>query len=223
MGGWGPSGPSSILGSPTYMKNYKKVLSHFKKVDPKIYLYVTQIDYNKWFEKRPKRGEHAYFHSLCRAIIGQQLSGKAAETIYGRFKDLLNDEVTPENILSLDDQNLRDVGMSWSKVSYAKDLAQKVLDGEVHLTKLDDMANEEVVRELTTIKGIGEWTVEMFLMFTLNREDIFSFGDLGLKKGIMKVYEIENPTKEQIEKIIAPWSPYKTYGSIALWESLEIK
>ena len=113
--------------------------------------------------------------------------------------------------------------MSWSKVSYAKDLAQKVLDGEVHLTKLDDMANEEVVRELTTIKGIGEWTVEMFLMFTLNREDIFSFGDLGLKKGIMKVYEIENPTKEQIEEIVTPWSPYKTYGSIALWESLEIK
>ncbi len=199
-----------------------EIVNHFKKVDQKIYRYVKDVDYRKWFEKRPKHGEHAYFHALCRAIIGQQLSGKAAQTIYGRFKELLNDAVTPENILTIKDQHLRNVGMSWSKVSYAKDLADKVANKTIHLNKLDAMSNEEILSELTKIKGIGPWTVEMFMMFTLNREDLFSYGDLGLKKGIMKVYEIENPTNKQIERIITPWSPYKTYGSIALWESLEI-
>ncbi len=83
------------------------------------------------------------------------------------------------------------------------------------------MGNDQILSILKQVKGIGEWTVEMFLMFTLNREDVFSYGDLGLKKGILKVYEIENPRREQIEEIITPWSPYKTYGSIALWKSLE--
>lgn len=201
--------------------NNLEIYEHYKKNDPKIFAVIQSVNYDKWFEKR-KYDEHEHFHSLVRAIIGQQLSGKAADTIYTRFVTLLDNVVSPDTILAIDDQKLRDVGMSWAKVSYSKDLALKVSKNEVHLHKLDTMTNEEIIMELTKIKGIGPWTVEMFLMFTLEREDVFSFGDLGLKKGITKVYGIENPTQKQIENIIAKWSPYKTYGSIALWESLEM-
>jgi len=129
--------------------------------------------------------------------------------------------VDPKKLLKIKDQKLRDVGMSWGKVRYVKDLAIKHLGGEIDLSKLSSLSNEQVITELTKVKGIGPWTGEMFLMFTLRREDVFSFGDLGLKRGIEKLYNLKEPTVAQIEKIIMPWSPYKTYGSIALWHSLD--
>lgn len=163
-----------------------------------------------------------YFVALTRSIVGQQLSGKAADTIYSRFTGLFpKKRPDAKRLLKLKDQQLRDVGMSWGKVSYVKDLASKHLDKEIDLTSLPKLSNEEVLFELTKVKGIGPWTGEMFLMFTLKREDVFSFGDLGLKKGIEKLYKLKNPTAKQITKIITPWSPYKTYGSIALWRSLD--
>ena len=197
----------------------KKVLRQFKLKDPIILRVMRTVDWNEWFNLQE---DGDYFTSLTRAIVGQQLSGKAAETIYGRFIGLFdNGVVDPKKLIRIKDQKLRDVGMSWGKVSYVKDLAEKHLSGEVKLSELNQFTNEEVIGELTKVKGIGPWTGEMFLMFTLRREDVFSHGDLGLRKGIEKLYNLKSPTVKQIEKIISPWSPYKTYGSIALWHSLD--
>lgn len=203
---------------------YSQILNHFKKRDPKIHEVMKTIDFNKRLNPDRKAGQKInYFSSLCREIVGQQLSGKAADTIHKRFMDLfLGKEFSPKNILEIDDKKLRASGMSWAKVRYVKDLAQKAESGELDLDQLHKFKDVEVVEKLTTIKGIGAWTAEMFLIFTLGREDVFSFGDLGLKKGIGKIYGVKNPTKIKIEKIISKWAPYKTYGSIALWHSLDV-
>jgi DNA-3-methyladenine glycosylase II len=116
-------------------------------------------------------------------------------------------EIIPKNILTFEDQAFRDVGLSWAKAKYIKDLAVKVQSGEVKIDNLDTLSNESVIDELIKVKGIGKWTAEMFLLFTLHRENIFSYGDLGLKNGFAKLYNIESPTPDQIAKIVDSWSP----------------
>jgi DNA-3-methyladenine glycosylase II len=167
---------------------------------------------------RPKASTN-FFAKLCREIITQQLASEAATAIRNRFSDLFpNKEIVPKRVLARTDQELRDVGMSWAKVSYIKDLAQKTKNKEIVLEKLVDLDDETVVLELTKVKGIGRWTAEMFLMFTLGREDVFSHGDLGLKKAIMELYGFQNaPTEAEVDEIVKRWSPYKTYGCLALW------
>jgi DNA-3-methyladenine glycosylase II len=202
-----------------------KVIEHFKKADPKLYKVLDQIHkaYGPIPEKE-KLNPSEYFNELVESIVSQQLSIKAADTIYGRVKALLpKGQVTPENILKTKSEDLRACGLSNAKVSYVKDLAQKVKDKEVDLERLDTLSNEEVIEELTKIKGIGPWTAEMFLMFSLNREDVFSHGDLGLKNALKKIYSLENPTKDELEKIVLKWCPYRTWGCRILWKSLEIK
>ena len=184
---------------------------------------MGDLDFNEWIKpQKKKKGSLEYFRALCRNIIGQQLAGKAADAITNRFKKLFTPrQINPKKILSLSDQTLRDVGMSWAKVKYLKDLSQKTLNKEVNFDLIGSFSDEKVIEKLTKVKGIGPWTAEMFLMFTLGREDVFSFGDLGLRRGLEKLYKIQNPTVKQIEKIVNPWSPYKSYGSITLWHSLE--
>lgn len=195
------------------------ILNHFKKVDPKIYKAMTKVNFDDWIKTQKK---HDYFVILCKEIIGQQLSGKAASTIINRFTNLLpKGTITPKHVLAIPDQDLRNVGMSWAKVSYVKNLAKAKLDKSVKFTKFDSLSDEEIIKELTSVKGIGPWTAEMFLIFTLHRPNVFSFGDLGLKNGFTKVYGIEKPTKKDIEPIIEKWSPYKSYGSITLWHTLD--
>ncbi|NCN06551.1 MAG: DNA-3-methyladenine glycosylase 2 family protein [Candidatus Pacebacteria bacterium] len=206
----------------TKTNDYEHVFVHFKKVDPIIYEVLLKVDLGKWFERVESRTTGTdYFVALCRAIVGQQLSGKAASAIYKKFEQFFGGEYTPKQILLAADHSVRNIGLSWAKVKYVKDLAQKFQDNEVDFNSLDSLSEDEVIVELTKVKGVGSWTAEMFLMFTLLRQDIFSFGDLGLRKGIIKLYKIEKPSKEQIQKIIAPWSPYKTFGSVALWQCLE--
>jgi DNA-3-methyladenine glycosylase II len=113
--------------------------------------------------------------------------------------------------------------MSWGKIKYVKDLSYRVLDGSLHLSKLDNMSNEEVIVELVAVKGIGPWTAEMFLMFSLARPDVFSFGDLGLKNAIKNLYGVEDVTVEYMEKLSKKWSPYRTYAALILWETLDNK
>lgn len=199
----------------------KKIVDHFKKVDPAIYGLIKQI---KKLEEFEVRTPDDYFRSLCREIIGQQLSGKAADTIYARFESLFpNKKVVPENVLKTPDEKLRAAGMAWSKVRYIKDLAKKVLSKELHLVKLKDLEDHLVIEEVTKVKGIGPWTAEMFLMFTLQRENIFSHGDLGLRKAIKKLYKFKKePSKKQIERIAQKWIPYRTYACRILWKSLEL-
>ncbi len=201
--------------------DFSDILEHYKTNDPKIYAILQNIDLNEWFKPWQEFRGNDYFTALCRAIIGQQLSVKAASSIYNRFTDLYKPSIaTAKAILDTEDIKLREIGLSWSKVKYIKDLAQKVFDKQIDLSNLENLSDEDVISELITVKGIGKWTAEMFLMFNLHRENIFSFGDLGLKRGIEKVYNLTDPTPDQIEDIIKGWSPYKTYASIALWHSL---
>lgn len=199
------------------LTNINIVKSHFAKVDPKISGVLETVDLSEWFEDRSSSD---HFYNLTRNIIYQQLAGKAASTIFGRFKELVGD-ITPDIIIQFKDQSFRDVGLSWAKAKYVKDLASKVIAKEIDLTQIDTLDNESVITELTKVKGIGRWTAEMFLLFTLHRENIFSYLDLGLKNGLAKLYEIKDPKPAQIQQIIAKWSPYESYGSICLWHYLD--
>ncbi len=199
----------------------KKIFNHFKKNDPILYSYVVRVGELETIKKdRPEN----YFYRLCRDIICQQLSNKAGQSIFGRFKKLFpNGLVTARDIFSISHERLRTSGMSNAKARYVKNLAEAIIHGNLPISYLDLMTDEEILKVLTKVKGIGPWTAQMFLMFTLGRENIFSHGDLGLRKGIMKVYKFKTePTKKQIEKIVAKWPPYKTYASRILWASLEI-
>ncbi len=198
--------------------NFKKIKHHFAKRDPKILAVLETVNLGDWFEDR-SCDDH--FYNLTRNIIYQQLAGKAASTIFGRFEKLVGGKVKPERVIEFEDQAFRDVGLSWAKAKYVKDLASKVISGEVVLDNLDTLDNQSVITELTKVKGIGHWTAEMFLLFTLHRENIFSFGDLGLRNGLIKLYGLKNPTDKQIKKIVSKWSPYESYGSICLWHYLD--
>lgn len=198
----------------------KKIVNHFKKADPILY---KALEKSGKIEHQIVAPEN-YFEVLCESIVSQQLSVKAGDTIFGRFKKLFKDEkINPKAILKIKDEKIRECGLSNAKVKYIKDLAQKIDNQEVRLEKLNELSDEEVIIELTKIKGIGKWAGEMFLMFSLGREDIFSHGDLGLKNAIKKLYGLENPTKEQLEEIVIKWSPYRTYASRVLWRSLDNK
>jgi len=195
------------------MVNQKKIKSHFKKVDPVIHRIMEKLDFGQWWD-RPKRD---YFAALCEDIIGQQLSAKAADSIFARFEKLFpKKQITPERLLKLKDQQIRDVGTSWAKVRSLKDLATQVKNKNILLDQLDNLSDEATMKGLMKVKGVGPWTAEMFLIFTLKREDVFSLGDLGLNKAINKLYG-----KRKIGSIIKRWSPYKSFGCLALWHSLD--
>jgi DNA-3-methyladenine glycosylase II len=163
------------------------------------------------------------YTALARAICGQQLSTKAAATIWGRVEELFGGEVpAPDQVLAVDPQELRDAGLSWSKVSYFRDLAERVRDGELDLERLPQASDEEVIAELTEIKGIGRWTAEMFLIFHLGRPDVLSAGDLGIRKGAQLAHGLEElPTAAELELIGQEWSPHRTLACLYLWRSLD--
>jgi len=193
----------------------KKIKNHFKKVDPILYSAIKDL---YLLEKVAPKD---YFAKLCGEIINQQLSDKASATIYKRFQKLYpNGKITPEHALKLNHEDLRGTGPSNAKSRFIKLLAQKIVNKEMQLEKLDSMTDEEAIRELTKIKGVGPWTAEMFIMFSLARADVFSHGDLGLRKAIKKLYGFKRePTRKQIEKIANKWSPYRTYACTILWQS----
>lgn len=195
----------------------KKALDHFKKVDPVLHKVAVTLE----IQELTPRGDH--FYSLVRAITNQQLSGKAADTIYSRILKLLPDEkLDASEILKIKDEDLRGAGLSWGKVSYLKDLATRTVNNQIPLESFDTLSEEEIIAELTKIKGIGRWSAEMFLMFHLARPDVFSYGDLGLKNGIVKIYGLEkHPTPKEAEELTIKWSPYRTYASRILWQVLD--
>ncbi|OGE30855.1 hypothetical protein A2631_04180 [Candidatus Daviesbacteria bacterium RIFCSPHIGHO2_01_FULL_44_29] len=199
----------------------QQIREHFSQADPVLSKLIDQVSE---IEDLLSRESSQFFVSLCDEIISQQLSGKVATVIFERFKNLFKGEViTPYLVLKLSHEQLRSTGMSNAKARFIKDLSEKVLSGELDLVNIIALENSQVVEQLTKVKGIGPWTAEMFLMFTLGREDIFSHGDLGLKNAIKKIYQLDSPTKEEIEKIVSKWSPFKTYACRILWKSLEIK
>lgn len=198
------------------------IATHFSKSDKVIHEILKKM---KLEQLKPQATPQEYFHRLTREIVGQQLSVKVADVIYKRFEALFgNKPISPEMILGKTDQTLRDIGLSWNKVKYVKDLAQKTLNKELAFEKFAEMTEEEVITELTKVKGIGRWTAEMFLIFNLGREDVFSFGDLGLRRAIEKLYGFEKDAKVKLfVPIVEKWKPFRSYASLALWHSLDNK
>lgn len=162
------------------------------------------------------------FAEIVDSIISQQLSGKVAKVIYARFENLFpKRKVDPETLLRLEDAKLRAVGMSWAKVKYVKDLAKKTLDGTLQLMKLDSMSDENVIEHLIQVKGIGPWTAEMILMFSLNRPDVFPMDDLGIQIAFKRLYNVKRGDKKKMLKIAEQWRPHRTLACRYLWKSLD--
>lgn len=163
---------------------------------------------------------HMLFEKLVENIIGQQLSGKAADTIYSRFLKLFNDRFPScEELLKTSVERLRSAGMSYGKAEYIKNVAEAVKNKELDIKKINKMNDEEVLETLTKIKGVGKWTAEMILIFTLKRPDVFSLGDAGLRRAIKNLYKIEDDKK--ILKLAEKWKPFRSHASWYLWRSLE--
>jgi DNA-3-methyladenine glycosylase II len=173
-------------------------------------------------ERRRGRPEDAY-GALLRSIVGQQLSTKAARTIYNRVCALFDDCVpSPAQLLAADADALRGAGLSRAKVAYLRDLAEHVEDGRLELDRLDELDDEEIVAELTAVKGLGRWTAEMFLMFHLGRPDVLPVGDLGIRRAVERAYGLaELPAAPELERIAEPWRPQRTLACLYLWRSLD--
>ncbi|MFO0937092.1 MAG: DNA-3-methyladenine glycosylase [Gemmataceae bacterium] len=162
------------------------------------------------------------FAMLCRSIISQQISTKAADSIRGRTLKLLGGKFTPKRFAKVSDDELRSCGLSAGKVKFLRDLVARVEDGTVPIRKLPAMENDEVRERLIVVKGIGPWTVDMFLMFSLGRPDVLPVGDLGIRAAVKKLWTMnELPTPSELTEIAEPWRPYRTVASWYLWRTIE--
>jgi len=196
----------------------RKAIKHLKKSDPVLSAIIERVGAYRMKFGPPE------FHSLAEAIVYQQLNGKAAVTIFNRFAALAGDPVAPEGILKLTDAQLRSVGLSKQKSSYLKDMAQRAARGELDFKRLPEMTDEEVIKHLTQVKGVGVWTAHMFLIFTLRRPNVLPTGDFGIQMAIKKHYKKRQmPKPDQMEKIAKPWEPYRSVACWYLWQSLDIK
>lgn len=168
-----------------------------------------------------------YYRELVESILGQQLSVKAARAIRQKFVNLFGGNFPmPAQILEKSPEELRGAGLSWAKVRYVQDLARHVLDDRIQFNRFDNMSNDEISKELTDVKGVGEWTAHMFLMFCMGRLDVLPVGDLGIKNGIRQLYGLKDiPTPDQIVRIAKKnhWHPYESVASWYVWASLDNK
>lgn len=166
-----------------------------------------------------------HYGELVSSIVGQQLSAKAGGAIWRRVLELFGGKMpAPEQLIKIDDQKLRDAGLSWAKVRYVKDLAQHVIDKRLDLEHISTMPNEQLIEQLTAVKGIGEWSAHMFMMFGLGRLDILPVGDLGVRKAMMNLYGLDKlPDPAMCVTIAADnhWHPYESVASWYLWQSLD--
>ena len=167
-----------------------------------------------------------YFQSLLRSIVFQQLSGKAAQTIYERLVSLIpkTSNLCPNEVLKLNKDEMRKAGLSFQKITYVRNLADYFENNSLQKKDVEEMTDEEISKELIQIKGIGQWTVDMFLIFTLNRADILPYKDLGIQKGIMKIFKMKNlPSKNEMENCSWKWRPYRTIACWYLWRIADDK
>jgi DNA-3-methyladenine glycosylase II len=183
---------------------------------------VGKIDLATRLQRRKEERPADAYGALLRAIVGQQLSTKAARTIYLRVLDLFGGTTpAPEELLEASEADLRGCGLSGRKTEYVRDLARHVLGGELELDRLEELGDEEVIEEIVAVRGLGRWTAEMFLLFHLQRPDVLSGGDLGIRKAIQVEYGLaEMPTPTRVLEIGEPWRPHRSLASLYLWESL---
>jgi len=214
----------------------RRAVTHLKKSDPVMRTIIERIGPCRMQFSPPE------FHSLAEAIVYQQLNGKAAETIFKRFAALAGEPLTPQGILKLSDEQIRGAGLSKQKSAYLKDLSAKTSSGLLDFARLPDLPDTEIIEHLTQVKGIGVWTAQMFLMFTLKRENVLPTGDFGVRMAMYKHYldvpraanksaaakklrkrKIKLPSPEQMEKIAKRWEPYRSVACWYLWQSLDTK
>ena len=196
----------------------RKAIDHLKKSDPVMRGIIERVGPCRMVFSEP------VFHSLAEAIVYQQLNGKAAETIFRRFAGLAGEPLMPEGIVKLTAEQLRSVGLSKQKSAYLRDLAERAIRGELNFTCLPEMSDEEVIKHLTQVKGVGVWTAHMFLMFTLKRPNVLPTGDFGVQMAIKKHYNKRKlPKPLQMEKIAKAWEPYRSIACWYLWRSLDVK
>ncbi|MEO7133879.1 MAG: DNA-3-methyladenine glycosylase [Vicinamibacterales bacterium] len=198
--------------------DYTIARKHLMKADPTLRLIIKRVGPCQLHAVAPRDA----FEALCMAIASQQLSVKAADTIFRRFCDLFpNRKPAPERVMTLTDDQIRAVGFSRPKVSFIKDLATHVLDGGLDLKRLKQHPDDEVMRQLVAVKGIGRWTAEIFLMFRLGRPDIFPADDLGLMNAVHRAYSLrERPDAKRLRKMGELWSPHRSVAAWYLWQSL---
>jgi len=199
--------------------SHRRAITHLRKADAKLAAVIDAVG-RCTFEP----AEHlAHFTAISRSIVFQQLSGKAASTIYGRFAALFEDETPLANaLLELSDEQLRGVGLSRQKIGYLRDFSARVIAGHVPIDTLHELSDDEIISALTSVKGIGRWTAQMFLMFRLGRPDVLPDLDLGIQKGIQRAYRMRKlPTPKRVLEVGAKWAPYRTIASWYLWRSLD--
>jgi 3-methyladenine DNA glycosylase/8-oxoguanine DNA glycosylase len=200
--------------------DYRAARRHLMRSDPRMRDVIKRIGPCRLHAAAPADP----FEALCRSIASQQLSIKAAETIFRRFCELFppDGQPTPERVMRLDDDRIRGAGFSRPKVTFIKDLAAHVLDGRLDLHGLHQHPDEEVMRQLVAVKGIGRWTAEIFLMFRLGRQDVLPADDLGLMNAVHRVYRLrKRPDPKRLRKMGELWKPYRSVAAWYLWASLD--
>jgi DNA-3-methyladenine glycosylase II len=199
---------------------HRKALAHLRRADPVLRKVIEQVGPCRL---RPLT-DGSHFEFIARAIIYQQLSTKAAATIHGRVQALCGGSLAATPLSGLADEALRGAGLSRQKLGYLRDLSAHAAAGSLDTIHLPELPDEEVTRQLIQVKGVGVWTAQMFLMFRLGRPDVLPVLDLGIRKGVQRAYRLRKlPDARRVEKIAAPWAPYRTVGSWYMWRVLELK
>lgn len=194
----------------------KEAIDHLKRSDPVLAEIIGRVGEYRIEFREPD------FETLVKSIIYQQLSGRVANVIFGRLSHAAGGKVTPEGVLKLRPSRMRTLGLSGQKIAYIRDLARRTRDGALAFEGLARLSDEEVIELLTEVKGIGVWTVHMFLIFALRRANVLPTGDLGIRAAIRKAYGLsELPTPAEMEAMAERWRPYCTVASWYLWRSLE--
>jgi DNA-3-methyladenine glycosylase II len=194
----------------------KEAIHHLKRSDPILSEIIDRVGEYQIAFRDPD------FETLVKSIVYQQLSGRVASVIFGRLAKAAGAKLTPENVLKLRPSRMRNLGLSGQKTAYIRDLARHTRDGRVVFHELSRLSDAEVIERLTQVKGIGVWTVHMFLIFALRRTDVLPVGDLGIRNAIRKAYGMaELPQPPEMEALAARWRPYCTVASWYLWRSLE--
>src|SRR3989344_5315581 len=196
-------------------QSLEKILNHLRK-DPIIRVLVDRFSIPKLY-----RGNNDTFLDLIETIINQQLSSRVGDIILERFKNIFkNQKVTPKKVFETPDKVFRQIGISFQKINYIKGLCSKIIGKELDLELLKTLSDAEITEKLVSVKGIGKWSVDMMLIFSFKRKDVFSVGDLGLCTAVSNLYKIKRTDKKKIENISFKWVPYRSYACWYLWRSL---
>jgi DNA-3-methyladenine glycosylase II len=201
------------------MPDYRRAVTHLERADPCLRAVIATVGPCTFAH----RAEGTHFEAVARSIIYQQLSGKAAGTIHRRFHALYGDRAPePHQLLESTDEMLRGVGLSRQKIGYLRDLAGRVVSGDVPLSTIEALGDDDVLAALTRVKGVGRWTAQMFLMFRLGRPDVLPDLDLGVQKAVQLAYGLDTlPTPKDVLHIGESWAPWRTIASWYLWRSLD--